>query len=900
MRIGQLYVEAMKEPLGIDVARPAFRWSFAAPGAERCERQTAYRLIVASRPEDAALGIGELWDSGRRTSGSHAHVRYEGSPLESRTRYYWRVEIWDQAGVRIVSDTAWFEMGLLEEADWQARWIGAALTPEDAPAHLPLFREEFQLEQQVRSARVYVSGLGHYELRLNGCKIGNRVLEPGWTQYNRTCLYSVYDVTEALQAGPNAIGIMLGNGFYHIPGGRYRKFNGSFGIPVCRVQLEAVLADGSRVTISSSRSWRTSPGPLTFSCIYGGEDYDARLEQPGWDCANYMEMDSWGQAAEPKPPAGAMKAQMLAPLKTMRTFRPLRYTEPFPGVYVADLGQNFSGWVEVAVSGPAGAVITLSPAELLKADGTANQKWTGSPYRFHYTLKGEGVEIWSPRFSYYGFRYVQIEGATPVETAGSDTGGPILHELKGQMIYPDTETKGSFACSDELLNRTHSLINYAILSNMKSIFTDCPHREKLGWLEQVHLMGPSVAFNYDIERLLVKTMEDIRDAQLPSGMLPTTAPEYVVFSEEWRCFRDSVSWGAAYVLTGWNLLQWYGNRRMLEEHYAGMRAYIEYVTDSSKGYLVDFGLGDWYDVGEQGPGFVQNTPIAHTETAMYYQMVDVFLRISELLGHSEDVVRYGQLREGIKEAFNAEFFDPEAIQYATGSQTSNAMPLVLGLVEEQHREAVLSRLVADIRRHGTHTTAGDVGHRYVLLALARHGLSDLIYEMARQTEHPSYGYQLQHGATALTEAWDGPTVGKSQNHFMLGHIEEWFYTGIAGISYRFKPATDTYELKLRPCFLEGMDSAEASHQLPCGTVRIAWKRSQKGTLTLAVDIPVNCSAELHIPADSLEQLTESGLAVTESDQVSCLRLESGHAVLRLGSGSYRFENERLDVKLGHA
>ncbi|MCZ8519551.1 MULTISPECIES: family 78 glycoside hydrolase catalytic domain [Paenibacillus] len=906
MRIDRMDVESQETQLAIDVSAPAFRWSFAEE-QERGRLQAAYRIVVAENEREARSGAGTMWDSGFVASANSSHVPYDGRPLKSRTRYYWRVEVREAAGEMCTSEVSWFETALMNPSDWLAAWMGvqaggnAGVPPGDEAAStaLPLYRTEFKLGHPVKSARVYLCGLGHYELRLNGRKVGDRVLEPGWTNYHRTCLYSVYDVTAYLKEGVNAAGVLLGNGFYHVTGGRYTKYKGSFGRPKCLLQLEAELTDGSRVTVVSGDGWRTAAGPITFSCIYGGEDYDARLERHGWDRAGYAEDGSWTSAPQVEPPAGKLRAQAAPPLQVRRTYRPADYSQPTPGVYVADLGQNMSGWVRIKVRGAAGTRITISPGELLREDGTVNQKWTGSPYRFHYTLRGEGEEIWSPRFTYYGFRYVQVEGAVPswgsdasaADTAEHANGAAAeLLELEGCMIYPGMGTAGSFECSDALLNRTHDMINMAILSNTKSIFTDCPHREKLGWLEQVHLMGPSAALNHDIERLLAKTMEDIRDAQLPSGMVPTTAPEYVVFPEPWEVFRDSVSWGAAYVLTGWNLLTLYGRRRILEEHFAGMKAYVDYVSGKAKEHLVDYGLGDWYDAGPGGPGFTQNTPVALTETAMYYHMTEVFAGIAQLLGHHEDASCYRSLCGRIKLAFQQAFFDPQECRYAGGSQTSYAMPLVLGLAAEEHKPRLLAGLIEVIRLQGLRTTAGDVGHRYVLHALMQSGHSDLVYGMARQSEHPGYAYQIKHGATTLTEAWDGPTVGKSQNHFMLGHIEEWFYAGLAGISYRFDPETERFALELQPAFPEGVTYVRASHRLPCGTVRVAWERLQDGGLVLEADIPVNCTAELRLPASSMDAVKESGSALPGARGIGVHGWEAGCAVLKLGSGAYRFRS----------
>lgn len=885
MQVNELFVESARCPLGIDVLQPAFGWSFA-DSPVRLQMQTAYRIIVFDSEDTLRSGI--VWDSGQRSSKKNVHILYEGPALASRLRYYWKVQVWDEKGQMTESPVSWWEMGLLHDQDWSATWIAQFdKEPSERPA-LPLMRREFHLDKPVAQARVYLCGLGQFELRLNGEKVGDNVLEPGWTNYDKTCLYCIYDVTDQLHEGGNAIGVMLGNGFFHVTGGRYSKFKHSFGTPRCLVQLEIIHTDGSLTQILSDRNWDSAPGPILFSCIYGGEDYDANRLQAGWDLPGLTLKEAWKPAVEVLAPAGKLKSQGISPLKVMETFQPVQITSPLPGVYVADFGTNFSGWMNIRVRGPQDAKITISPAELLKDNGTINQKWTGSPTKFTYIMRGDTeVENWSPRFSYSGFRYVQLEGVVPADAAEGDSEIPVLIQLEGQMIYPDVNVSGNFVSSNTLLNRTHEIINQAIRSNMKSIFTDCPHREKLGWLEQIHLMGPSVAFNYDVERLFIKTMEDIRDAQLPNGMVPTTAPEYVVFSDQWRCFRDSVSWGAAYILTGWNLLQFYGNHRILTEHYEGMKAYIDYLKAGSDQLIIHSGLGDWYDVGDNPPGFVQNTPVAHTETAMFYHIVDVFAQMAKLLNRSDDAFNYAQLREDIKSAFNHAFFDDLTQQYATGSQSANAMPIVLGLVQEPYKETVFKHLITDIISRGYHTTAGDVGHRYVLLALSQNGRSDMIYQMSQNTDHPSYGYQIKNGATSLTEAWDGPTVGKSQNHFMLGHLEEWLYSGLAGIHYRYCPDFESYKLSIRPAILDDLHEITADYLLPSGKLRVAWQKdTDDRRLRLEITIPVNCLADVYLPAVSLDSLLEGGIPLANAAEIL---IDNDHAVLRVGSGNYLFD-----------
>jgi len=884
IRITKLVTSGAVLPLGLDTI-PAFGWTFAS-AAKRGQRQTAYRILVSSDEKKLNAGIFDMWDSGNRESRKCANIVYEGAPLASNTRYYWKVQIWDERAQRFDSETSFWETGFLHAGDWKADWLGAHHDETDDQKQLPIFRHEFVLQKPVARARAYVCGLGHYEFRCNGDKVGDYVLAPGWTEYDRTCFYNVLDVTDHLHQGPNVIGIMLGNGFFNVEGGRYIKFIDSYGKAKCLVQLEIDFDDGTSLTVCSNQNWKVHKGPLTFSCIYGGEDYDARLEQHGWDRPGFPTAADWANASEVDPPEGKLKSQMNPPLKVMKRFRPVQIEQVQLGIYVADFGQNFSGWVQIKVKGREGAKLTLTPAERLK-DGRIDQRPSGSPHTYSYIAKGSGEEEWSPRFSYYGFRYVQIEGATPEGWDSGEEDAAALTYLEGQMIYPDVETGGSFACSDAMINRIHGLINWAMLSNMKSYFTDCPHREKLGWLEQLYLMGPSLTCNYSLESLLAKILNDMKDAQQPNGLVPTTAPEYVVFSGQWGFFRDAVAWGGAYILVGQQMLQKYGNVEILREHYENMRRYIDYVTDQADGYIVKNGLGDWYDVGPNGPGLTQNTPTELAETAIYYHIVTVFQQFAELLNHESDAAKYAALGERIKAAFNRAFFNEDSGLYASGSQTAQAMPLALGLAEEPFRMQVFQHLADDVVSRGCHTTAGDVGHRYVLQTLQEFGRSDLILAMARRTESPSYGYQIVHGATALTEAWDGPTVGHSQNHFMLGHIEEWFYRGLAGIEYAYKPDTEDFEICFHPLKADGVTWVESEHELPPGRTRTSFKQLRSGLLEIEIEVPTNTCGMIYLPLRE-DSIQESGNSLHKSPEIERIGVAGDCIVLRVPSGQYTF------------
>ncbi len=881
--ISSMRTEGRVQPMGLDATAPMLGWTFAS-SPSRSRTQTAYRIRVAAREELLADGRSDVWDSGWRDGGNQAAIAYEGAALEPRRRYYWQVTVRDDLGRQAESSVSWWETGLLRDGRWSGKWIGDA-SDGTAGRPLPQFRRSFRIEKPVRRARAYISGLGHYELRLNGGKVGDYELDPGWTEYDKAVLYTAYDITDALVQGENVAGILLGNGFYNVAGGRYTKFKDSYGAPKCLADLVIDYADGTSETIGTDSAWRTAASPLAFSCIYGGEDYDAQLEQEGWDRSGFAEGADWHEAAEAEAPSGELVAQAAPALKVMERLSPVSIAEPKPGLFIVDLGRNFSGWPEIAVSGPKGATVKLIPAELLTEDGLANQKWSGSPYELNYTLSGMGTEVWRPRFTYYGFRYVQVEGIgaiTPEKDGHEACKLPVLHRIEGKMIYPDVHKAGSFCCSDDRLNRIHEIINRAMLSNMKSVLTDCPHREKLGWLEQVHLMGPSLIFNYDVEAVLMKVLADIADAQQPDGLIPTTAPEYVVFQEPWDVFRHAVAWGGASVLAAWELLQRYGNAGVLQRHYETMRRYIGYLTATADGNILRDGLGDWYDVGPNGPGFSQNSPVPLAETAIYYGLAIVMRSIATRLGFTEDADVYARLADSIKGAFNREFFDERTVLYAEGSDAALAMPLAVGLAPDAHRDALFVRLVRNIEERGGRTTSGDVGHRYVLLALARGGRSDLIYRMTRSTDTPGYGYQIANGATTLTEAWDGPTVGKSQNHFMLGHLEEWLYTGLAGLDYRYLPETGRFAVKVKPGIVGDVLWAEARHELRAGQASVRWEQGEGHALEVAVEIPVNADGWIHIPVSEFDSVA------VEGDGARFVGHEDGCAVYRTGSGSFVF------------
>lgn len=863
-------------PMAIGDETPQLSWQIISN--LRNITQSAYHILVSDDKELLEKNTGNVWNSERTLSNQSLLVKYQGEKLLPGKKYYWKVKVWDKNNRSTHwSEPASWQTGIFSKEDWKnATWIGRK-KKDSSHKNLPILRKGFNLKKTVEQATIYISGLGHFELSLNGKKIGNHFLDPGWTDYDEHAQYVSFDVTRELKNGANAMGVMLGNGFYNIPSKRYRKFTDSFGNPklICRLLIQ--FEDGTSEDIISDPTWKTSSGPIIFTSIYGGEDYDARLEQEGWD-QPYFDDTSWESTIEVKGP-GQLDPQIQEPLKILDQFERRKVTQPESGVWIYDMGQNASGIPRISVSGIAGETLKITPGELLDDTGMVTQKASGGPSYFVYTLKGADKETWEPRFTYYGFRYLQIEGAVPKDRI-NHRNLPVLEDISTLHTRNSARKTGDFRCSYDLFNKIYDLIGWSIKSNMASVFTDCPHREKLGWLEVAHLMGSSIRYNYNIATFLKKIISDMRYAQLESGLIPDIAPEYVEFDAG---FRDSPEWGSSGVILPWYLYKWYGDKRSLEKNYPMMEKYVTYLTRKAEGHILSYGLGDWYDIGPERVGESQLTPKGVTATAIYYYDLKILTKIAKLLGKSEDTKRYSELGKKVKEAFNNKFFNKRTKQYATGSQTSNAMAVFMKLVEPEDKEAVVANLVKDIRNGNNRITAGDVGFRYVLRVLENENRSDVIYDMNSRSDVPGYGYQLARGATSLTESWQAYRY-VSNNHMMLGHLMEWFYSGLAGI----RAADDAIafnKIDIHPEPIGDIKSAKAVYNSPYGPIRSEWNKDST-TFKLHAEIPPNTTATVYLPSSSKTKILESG---KEINNISIKRTNfSGRTVIKIGSGKYNF------------
>lgn len=896
----RLTCEYKAEPLGIEVVKPRFGWWINAD--RQGAKQSAYQIQVADSRDGLVKGDATLWESTKVASNHNSSVYYAGKPLLSARKYYWRVRVWDERGeVSKWSKVAMFQIGMLSQNDWNtANWIGYETMPKSSRlvpgmhgggdqldkiwekrAVNPFLRKSFSVKKKVAEATVFVSGMGQYELYLNGRKVSDDFLTPGWTNYEKRCLYNTYDVSTQLRNGENVLGSIVGSGFFYVNRERYRKYTGGYGFPMLRAILKISYTDGSTEQIVTDKTWKTVASPLNYSSIYGGENYDARLDQPGWNNVGFNDA-TWKEVVLAEGPGGKMAAQLEYPLRVMDTIRVKNITVPSSGRFIYDFGQNASGIVSLKVQGKAGDTIRITPSEMLDEKGIVSQISSGGPYYLEYVLKGDGIETWKPRFTYYGFRYAMVEGAVPADKAEK-------HETK--MIALDflhtrnsAATVGSFESSSPLLNNINGLINWALKSNIASVSTDCPHREKMGWLEQAHLMGESLKYNFDSFHLYNKIVDDMIEAQLPNGMIPSIAPEFVHFQGP---FRDDPGYGSAAVVLPWFLYKWYGDKEVLNRSYDMMKRYVAYLGTRSSDHILSHGLGDWLDLGPKAPGEAQLTPVALTATAFYYQAIQLMGKMASVLEIEKDAKQYELLSEEIKNAFNKKFFNPKTKVYGTGSQTSYSMPLHFGLIaNKKDEEGIFRNLVDSIIVHEKSVTAGDIGHRFFVQTLQR-AAPELLFEIYNRTDRPGYGYQLKHGSTALAEHWSGAKAEwLSQNHMIFGHLMEWFYAGLGGIKQQDNDS-GFQRLRIEPQFVGDVSWVKTHYEAVNGNVKVNWKKSAK-EYSITVVIPVNTEAEVVLPVKIARQVRVNGKGLQNAVGVAGQKTENGSLLVSISSGTYNF------------
>lgn len=696
-----------------------------------------------------------------------------------------------------------------------AKWIGATVDANDSQAGQSVWlKRSFNCHKSVKQAVLYVSGLGAYEVYLNHKKIDDALLSPAWSDYNKSVFYNEIDITDQLClkntkdkikkiGSDNIIYVLLGNGFYHEDGVRYHKLKVNNGPLTLLFHLVIKYKDGSVEDINSDdKQWLVRKSPITYNSIYGGEDYDAGLE----DFTNTDSACKWCPAVVQTAPKGKLFKQICEPVKIMQVLPVARMLNN----NVFDMGQNMAGFPLLEVTGKAGQTVKIIVGETLTSDGHVSQKRTGAPYSLSYTLRGKSEspfndnityrpesklsEVWHPHFTYYGYRYIEIHGAVMKGSPNPD-GLPIIEEIKSCFISNAAAKIGSFECSNTLFNDTYKIIDKAVRSNWMSVWTDCPHREKLGWLEQDWLNMPGLMCNYDCKKMYKQEMHVIADAIHDDGSMPEIAPEYVRFEGSWAPpFQESPEWGGAIVAIPFMYADFYGDTTLINLYRPQMKRYLDYLTSKSKDDILDMGLGDWYDVGPNKPGFSQNTLVALVATAHYY-------RWTKMLGYNERADR-------IKQAF-LKTFKPD-------SQAAYSMMLVLGLYADGQKQSVVDALVADIHKHGDRLNTGDIGTPYLFKALLDNGKAGLLFKMIDQNDGPGYGIQLQKGMTTLTESWN-PLQASSQNHFMLATINNHLIQDVVGIHVSAK------EIDINPRLTGNLTWAKGSTKTNYGEVSVSWR-----------------------------------------------------------------------------
>ena len=840
-----LQCEYLIDPIGIDAAHPRLSWQLQdnRPGA----RQTAWRLVVGDDSTEVSRGIGKQWQFSQAGDAGQRIV-YTGKSLQPFTRYYWMVQVGDKDGhVSGMSSIAHFETGMMDSRNWKGAWISDSRDIKEKAA--PYFRKVFDSKGNIKSARAYIAAAGLFELYINGIKTGDHRLDPMYTRFDRRLLYVTHDVTAQLQNGANAIGVLLGNGWYNHQSTAVWYFHEApwRNRPAFCMDLRIEYEDGSVETISSGKDWKTALSPVIFNSIYTGEQYDARLELPGWNKTGFDE-SKWKQPILRSAPAKNIVAQVMQPIRAVDTLPAKTINKISDTLYVFDLGRNIAGVSTIRLKGPAGTIVKLKHAERLYPTGRADQSNIDVHYRptddkdpFQtdiFILKGEGEESFTPRFNYKGFRYVELSSSQPVELT--------KESLSAYFMHSDVPPAGQIKSSNPIIDKLWWATNNSYLSNLEGYPTDCPQREKNGWTGDAHIAIETGLYNFDGITIYEKWMADHRDEQQPNGVLPAIIPTGG-WGYEWANGPD---WTSTIAIIPWNIYLFYGDTCLLSACYDNIRRYVDHINDLSPSGLTSWGLGDWVPVKSKAL-------VELTSTAYYYTDVVILSKAAQLLGRPADYEKYTVLAEKIKTAFNAKYLHTETAIYGSGLQTELSVPLQWGLVPDALKAAVAANLAKRVQADSNHLDVGLLGTKAILNALSENGYADLAYKVAAQQTFPSWGWWIVNGATTLYENW--PVDAKSDislNHIMFGEIGAWMYKAMGGI----KPDPEHPGFKnilLEPHFVAGLDHFEAMHQSPYGTIISSWKRNGP-RLTYTVTIPPNASATLRLPVYPKQKLYRDG------------------------------------------
>lgn len=830
---GNLNCEHLTNPLGLDTPRPRLTWMMN--DTRNGAKQTAYRLLVGTDSLAVVNGTGNAWDT-RKVDSDDALVVYGGKALEPFTRYYWKVDAWDKDGAQASSEVASFETGMMDIANWQGAWIGDGRDINYKPA--PYFRKKFTAGKTIRSARAYIAAAGLYELYINGEKIGNHRLDPMYTRFDRRNLYVTYDVTGQLQNGENAVGILLGNGWYNHQSMGVWDFHRApwRNRPAFCFDLRITYTDGTTETVASGLDWRTSSGPLVFNSIYTAEHYDFRQDQKGWSTPSFDD-SKWHGVGFRSVPSEIVSAQQIRPIRNVLTVPAQSFKQLNDTTYVYDFGRNMSGVTRIRVSGEEGTVVKLRHGERLYPDGRVDLSNIdvyhrpvdstdpfGTDILF---LSGKGTDEFMPRFNYKGFRYVEVTGSKPIELD--------QNSLTAYFMHSDVPVVGEIKTSNPLIDKLWWATNNAYLSNLMGYPTDCPQREKNGWTGDGHFAIETALYNFDGITVYEKWLADHRDEQQPNGVLPDIIP-----TGGWGYgTANGLDWTSTIAIIPWEVYLFYGDSKLLSDCYENIKRYVDYVDRTSPGHLTSWGRGDWVPVSS-------GSNLELTSSVYFYVDTKILADAAELFGKPEDHAYYSALAGKIKKAINDKYLNRETGVYASGTQTEQSVPLKWGVVPEEMVQQVTANLARKVEEAGFHLDVGVLGAKALLNALSENGYAEAAYKVAVQDTYPSWGWWIVNGATTLLENWDlKATRDISDNHMMFGEIGGWFFKGLGGI-FPDPEQPGFKHILLRPNFVKDLKQFEAKHRSPYGEIVSSWEWKNNNVLYTVV-IPANSRATLYLP-----------------------------------------------------